>query len=264
MTPPADSLSGKVAFITGAGSGLGEAMARLLAGCGARVAVVDRAAEAAARVATEIAAAGGEARAITVDVSVPEQVEAAMKEIAQAWGRLDILCANAGTNGVWAPVDDLTAQEWDQTMGVNLKGTFLVIREGAALMKQSGGGSIIITSSVIGTQSFSLGGASAYGASKAGQVALAKMSALELAKHRIRVNVICPGAFTTGMRTNRRNTTDLVPTIQLPEGSVPITQGRAGKPEQVARLVWFLASDLSDHITGTEIVIDGGQTLLMG
>lgn len=264
MTPPADSLSDKVAFITGAGSGLGEAMARLLAACGARVAVVDRAAEQAARVAAEITAAGGTARALTADVSVAAQVDAVMQEVAQIWGRLDILCANAGTNGIWAPVDDLTAQEWDETLDVNLKGTFLVMRAGVPLMKQSGRGSIIITSSIVGTCSFSLGGASAYAASKAGQVALGLSAALELAKHRIRVNVICPGAIKTNIRANRRNTTGLIPPVQLPQGSVPLTPGSAGEPEQVARLVWFLASDLSDHITGAEIVIDGGQTLLVG
>lgn len=239
-------------------------MARLLAACGARVAVVDRAAEPAARVATEIAAAGGAARAITADVSVPAQVEAAMSEVAQAWGRLDILCANAGTNGVWAPVEDLTAQEWDDTLGINLKGTFLAIRSGVPLMKQSGGGSIIITSSLIGTRNFGFSGVGAYAASKAGQVALAKTSALELARHRIRVNTICPGAFTTAIRANHRNTKGVIPPVQFPEGSVPLTRGQSGKPEQVARLVWFLASDLSDHITGAEIQIDGGQSLLRG
>ncbi len=264
MNPPVDSLSGKVALVTGAGSGIGEAMARLLAACGARVAVVDRATEQANRVAEGIVAVGGAARALHADVSVPEQMEAAVNEVAQAWGRLDILCANAGANGVWAPVDDITPAEWDDTLGVNLKGTFLTMRAGVPLMKRSGGGSIIITSSVIGTRSFSIGGGSAYAASKAGQVALGLSSALELAKHRIRVNLICPGAITTNMKTNRRNTTGLVPTMQLPEGSVPLTGGLAGKPEQVARLAWFLASDLSDHITGAEILIDGGQTLLMG
>lgn len=125
---------------------------------------------------------------------------------------------------------------------------------------------MIITSSVNGTRMFSNAGATAYAASKAGQVALGKLLALELAKDRVRVNVICPGAIETRIDENTEER-DLVaaqePAI-YPEGKIPLTDGRPGTPEQVAQLVLFLASDAASHITGTEIWIDGGQSLLQG
>lgn len=265
MNPPADSLSGKVAFITGAGSGLGEAAARVLAASGARVAVVDRAAEESARVAAAINATGGVAMALTANVTKPDELAAAVTAVETHWQRLDIVCANAGINGTWAPVDDLTPEEWDQTLGVNLKGTFLTVRACTPLLKRTGGGSIIITSSGVGSRMFSMTGASAYAASKAGQVAFGHMTALELAKHKIRVNTICPGAFRSNIMTatRHRNTRDLRLPVTFPEGNFPLT-GQAGSTEQIARLIWYLASDLSDYISGTEIYIDGGQSLLMG
>jgi NAD(P)-dependent dehydrogenase (short-subunit alcohol dehydrogenase family) len=132
-------------------------------------------------------------------------------------------------------------------------------------MKQQGG-SIIITSSVNGTRMFSNTGASAYATSKAGQVAFAKMMALELAKHKIRVNVICPGAIETEIddNTKHENLEAIQEPVEYPEGSIPLTDGNPGSSEQVADLVYFLASDASNHITGTEIWIDGGQSLLQG
>jgi len=151
-------------------------------------------------------------------------------------------------------------------MAVNLKGTFLTVRACTPLLKRAGGGSIIITSSGVGTRMFSNSGSSAYATAKAAQVAFGRMIALELAKDRIRVNTICPGAFTTNIvKTTRfRNTKGLRLPAQFPEGKVPLTGGGPGQPVQVARLVWFLASDLSDHITGTEVYIDGAQSLLVG
>ncbi len=264
MNPPVDSLAGKVAFITGAGSGLGEATARLLAACGARVAVVDREAEKAAQVAAAINRQGGTALALTVDVTRLEQLNSAVAEVESRWRRLDIVCANAGVNGTWAPVDDITPEEWDETLGINLKGTFLTVRACTPLLKRLGGGSIIITSSGVGSRMFTQSGASAYAASKAGQVAFGRMSALELARHKIRVNTICPGAFKSTLRSRSRNNRGLFPRVELPEGSVPLNGGREAMPEQIARLIWYLASDLSDHITGTEVYIDGAQSLLMG
>ncbi len=265
MNPPADSLPGKVAFITGAGSGLGEAAARVLAASGARVAVVDRSTVESARVAAAINATGGVAMALTANVTKPDELAAAVTAVEAHWQRLDIVCANAGINGTWAPVDDLTPEEWDQTLGVNLKGTFLTVRACTPLLKRTGGGSIIITSSGVGSRMFSMTGASAYAASKAGQVAFGHMTALELAKHKIRVNTICPGAFRSNIMaaTRHRNTRDLRLPVTFPEGNFPLT-GQAGSTEQIARLIWYLASDLSDYISGTEIYIDGGQSLLMG
>ena len=128
------------------------------------------------------------------------------------------------------------------------------------------GGSIIVTSSVNGTRIFSNTGATAYSCSKAGQVAFTKMVALELARHRIRANVICPGAIETniGENTEQRDLEVVREPVEYPEGKIPLTDGKPGTPEQVAQLVLFLASDASSHISGTEIWIDGTESLLMG
>ena len=128
------------------------------------------------------------------------------------------------------------------------------------------GGSVIITSSVNGTRVFSNTGATAYSCTKAAQVAFAKMVALELAKHRIRVNVICPGAIETDIseNTEQRNLEQIREPVDFPEGKIPLTDGKSGTSEQVAQLVLFLASDASSHISGTEIWIDGTESLLKG
>lgn len=128
------------------------------------------------------------------------------------------------------------------------------------------GGSIIITSSVNGTRIFSNSGATAYSTSKAGQVAFAKMAALELAKDKIRVNVVCPGAIETKIEesTEKRDVEHTHLTVEFPEGKIPLTDGKPGTAEQVARLALFLASDASSHITGTQIFIDGAESLLQG
>jgi NAD(P)-dependent dehydrogenase (short-subunit alcohol dehydrogenase family) len=266
MNPPVDSLQGKVALITGAGSGLGEAIARMLAACGARIGAVDRNESQVKRVVEAIIASGGAALALPADVTAADQLAAAVTKVEETWGRLDIVCANAGINGVWAPVDEITPEEWDETMAVNLKGTFLTVRACTPLLKRGGGGSVIITSSVAGNRMFSTSGSSAYASSKAGQVAFGRMIALELARHKIRVNTVCPGAFKSNISVDSRfrNLRNLRLPVQLPEGNVPLTGGWAGPAEPIARLVWFLASDLSDHITGTEVYADGAQSLLMG
>ena len=266
MNPPADSLQGKVAFITGAGSGLGEAVARLFAACGARIGAADRDEEKLGKVCADITAAGGTVLALPCDVSVPEQVRAAVGKLDQAWGQLDIVVANAGINGTWAPVDVLTAEDWDATLDTNLKGTFLTVNACTPLLKRAGRGAIVIVSSGAGNRMFAMTSASAYAASKAGQVAFGRMIALELAKHKIRVNTVCPGAFTSNIVRGTRfiNTKDLRLPVLYPEGTVPLTGGPVGAPDQIARAVWFLASDLADHVTGTELYVDGGQSLLQG
>jgi NAD(P)-dependent dehydrogenase (short-subunit alcohol dehydrogenase family) len=172
--------------------------------------------------------------------------------------------ANAGINGVWAPIEELTPEEWDRTLGINLKGTFLTVKYAVPYLKRRGG-SVIITASVNGTRIFSNTGATAYSCSKAGQVAFTKMVALELAPHKVRVNVICPGAIETEIdeNTEKRDLERVKIPVEYPKGSQPLA-GKPGTSEQVARLVLFLASDDSDHITGTEMWIDGGESLLRG
>ena len=258
-------LTGKVALITGAGSGIGEAAARLLAKEGAKVAALSRTEEDIEKVVEAIRASGGEALALPADISQPQQMQEAIKRIGAEWGRLDIVFANAGINGVWAPLDELEPEEWDKTLDVNLKGTFLTVKYALPYLKKQGG-SVIVTSSVNGTRMFSNTGATAYACSKAAQVAFTKMVALELAEHRIRVNVICPGAIETQIEesTEKRDLEKVKEPVEYPEGAIPLTDGRSGTSEQVAQLVLFLASDASDHITGTEIWIDGGQSLLQG
>lgn len=258
-------LTEKVVLITGAGSGIGRASALLLAREGAKIAALGRTANELETLVEQIKEAGGSALALTADVSRAADMEGAISQIEEQWGRLDIVFVNAGINGVWAPIEDLTTEEWDTTLAINLRGTFLSVKYAVPLLKRQGG-SVIITSSVNGTRMFSNTGATAYACSKAAQVAFAKMVALELAPVQIRVNVICPGAIETSIdeNTEHRNLESIRTPVEFPAGKVPLTKGKPGSSEQVAQLVLFLASDVSSHITGTEVWIDGAQSLLQG
>lgn len=265
MSAKNGSLAGRVAVITGAGSGIGESAALLLAEEGVRIGALGHTRENVAKTVEKIEKAGGEAVSLVADVAKADEMEAVYRKIGEKWGRLDIVFANAGINGVWAPLEELPPEEWDKTLQTNLKGTFLTVKYAIPLLRKQGG-SVIVTSSVNGTRMFSNTGATAYACSKAGQVAFTKMVALELAEYRIRVNVICPGAITTEIseNTEQRDLEGVRPAVDFPEGKVPLTGGDPGRPDQVARLVHFLASDASDHISGTEMWIDGAQSLFQG
>jgi NAD(P)-dependent dehydrogenase (short-subunit alcohol dehydrogenase family) len=258
-------LENRVALVTGGGSGIGAAAAKRLAREGVRVAVLSRTADEVREVVDEIRSAGGQALEATADVSSPEEVKAAIEKTVQEWGRLDIVLANAGINGVWAAIEELTPDDWDQTLSVNLKGTFLTIKYAVPHLKVQGG-SVIVVSSVNGTRVFSNTGATAYSCSKAGQVAMTKMLAVELGPAKVRVNVICPGAIETNIdaNTDRRNVEHVGMEVEFPEGKIPLTGHEPGSSEQVAELVLFLASDASSHISGTEVWVDGAQSLLVG
>jgi NAD(P)-dependent dehydrogenase (short-subunit alcohol dehydrogenase family) len=258
-------LNNEVALITGAGSGIGKAAALRLAQAGAKIIALGRTEDDIKVTAEEIIRAGGQAIHVVADISKPDEMKAALDRVASEWGRLDVVFANAGINGVWAPIEELAPDEWAKTLTVNLTGTFLTVKYALPLLKRQGG-SVIITSSINGTRVFSNAGASAYSSSKAGQVAFAKMAALELAKHRIRVNVICPGWIETEIEesTEKRHVEAAEEPIEFPEGSVPLTDGEPGTSEQVAELVLFLASEASNHISGTEVWIDGASSLLRG
>ena len=254
------SLQDRVALITGGSSGIGLAAAQLFVEHGARVGVLGRTEDEVRRAAEEL----GEGKAIPLVANVADgdQVRRAVEALVDRWDRLDVVFANAGVNGVWAPIDELKPEEWEQTLRVNLTGTFFTIKYAVPYLKRRGG-SIIVTSSVNGTRMFSNSGASAYATSKAGQVALTKMLALELAEYGIRANVICPGAIETEIdeNTQKRDLEHTGWAADYPEGRVPLTGGGPGKAEDVAL---FLASDVSSLISGTEIWIDGTESLLQG
>lgn len=258
-------LTGKVALVTGAGSGIGKAAAQLLAKEGAKIAALGRTEDALKETVDQIQGDRGEALAVVADISQPDQMQQAIQQTVDKWGQIDIVFANAGINGVWAPLEELEPEEWDKTLNINLKGTFLTVKYAVPYLKKQGG-SVIVTSSVNGTRIFSNTGATAYSCSKAAQVAFTKMVALELAKHRIRVNVICPGAIETdiGESTEQRDLERVKEPVEFPAGKIPLTDGKPGTSEQVAQLVLFLASDASSHITGTEVWIDGAESLLKG
>ncbi len=255
----------QVALVTGAGSGIGKAAALLLARAGVKLAALGRSKDELEQTVAEIEQADGQALAVLADIGKPDQVERAVRQVIDRWGRLDIVFANAGINGVWAPIEELQPDEWERTININLTGTFLTIKYAVPYLKKQGG-SVIITASVNGTRIFSNTGATAYSCSKAGQVAMAKMLALELAPARVRVNVICPGAIETNIdeNTEQRDLERVRVPVEYPKGSQPLEHGRPGSAEQVAQLVQFLASDAASHITGTEIWIDGAESLLRG
>ncbi len=258
-------LGGKVALITGAGSGIGKATATLFAREGAKVAALGHTEDELKQAVTEIEDAGGEAIAVVADISQPDQMEQAVQQIIDHWGRLDIVFANAGINGVWAPLEELEPEEWNKTIGVNLTGTFLTVKYAVPHLKKQGG-AIIVTSSVNGTRIFSNTGASAYSSTKAAQVAFTKMIALELAPDKVRANVICPGAIETNIEesTEQRDVEDVRLDVEIEHGGMPLTGGEPGTSEEVAELVLFLASDKARHITGTEMWIDGAESLIRG
>jgi len=259
------NLTGKVALITGAGSGIGKATATLLGMQGMKVGVLSDTTAEIQQTAAEIQQQGGEALVLTADVSQEKQVQQAVQALVDRWQQIDVVFANAGMNGVWAPIEELGLQDWQDTLATNLTGTFLTIKYTVPHLKKQGG-SILVTSSVNGTRVFSNTGATAYSTTKAGQVALAKMLAVELGPHNIRVNVICPGKTQTQIEENSRHR-DLEQVkfpVQYPKGSIPLGEGKPASAAQIAQLALFLVSDAASHITGTEVWIDGGASLIQG
>lgn len=258
-------LTGKVALVTGVSSGIGRGAALRFGQEGAKVIGVARESDdpEVRKLGDEIQKAGGTFLAVQADVSKDADMKRAIEEGVKKFDRLDIVVANAGINGVWAPIDELKPEEWDKTIATNLTGTFLTLHYTIPHLKKAGGGSVIVISSVNGNRSFASPGATAYSTSKAGQVAMMKMLAVEVGKSQIRVNAICPGAIHTNIEesTTKRETEKLGLAIEFPKGKPAVNQGQGEVPD-VADVCLFLASDLSRHVSGVEIYVDGGLSLV--
>ena len=259
-----NDLANKVAIITGAASGIGKATAISLADKGMKVALVDLNVDDLEEVKATINNKGQVAISLEANVAEPTSIQQAIDETVEKWQQIDTVFINAGINGAVSSIEDLTPSEWDNTIETNLKSTFLTVKYSVPFMKTNGG-SIIITSSINGNRIFKNFGMSAYSTSKAGQAAFGKMAALELAQYNIRVNMICPGAIDTNIEKNtfkdEKHLEEIAIPVEYPEGNQPLSH-QSGSAQQVADLVYFLSSDLSSHITGTEVYIDGAESLL--
>ncbi len=258
-------LKDKVALITGGSSGIGRAAAVAMAREGAKIALTARRARRCQEAVDEIEGMGGEALALPGNVADAEHVEALVAATVERWGRLDIVVPNAGINGVFAPIEDITPEEWDQTQNINVRGTFLTVKYAIPHLRAAGGGSIVVVSSVNGNRIFSNFGFTSYSCSKAAQVTFAKMAAVELAQWDIRINVVCPGWTKTsiGENTFARDIDKIKIPREYPEGMVPLQQ-RPASSEEVANAILFLASNDASYVTGTEIYVDGALSLFQG
>lgn len=245
-------LANKTALITGAGSGMGRVAAMLFAKEGARVACIDINENAAGETAKAIAAAGGKACAFKADVSKGADANAMVAAAVEQLGPPNILYNNAGIEGASNFVANMPEEDFDRVIAINLRGVWLGMKYALPHMVKNGGGSIINTASIAGL--VGLRGSAAYCAAKAGVIALTRVAALEYGRYNIRVNAICPGAIDT-------------PMVQRIGGvgeraiNRVSTLGRIGKPEEIAQMALFLASDDASFATGASFIVDGGWTV---
>jgi NAD(P)-dependent dehydrogenase (short-subunit alcohol dehydrogenase family) len=243
---------GKTAFITGAASGIGRATAVAFAAEGARVVVTDRVEAALQETAEYVKESGGEVLAIACDVSKPEEIEAAVAQAVNTFGRIDCAFNNAGVENKATPLHEIELEEWDRILSINLRGTFVCMKHEIAQMVRQGSGVVVNTSSGAGIRGVA-GGAS-YAASKHAMIGMTKSAALDYAKQNIRVNCVLPGNIATPMM-DRFTGGDIQKAIDLE----PV--GRLGKPEEIAEAVLWMCSDLGGFVTGASIVVDGGWSL---
>ena len=250
-----ERLAGKVAFITGAGMGIGREAARLFAGEGARIVVADIDGQAAGETVRLVEAAGGRAVAVSGDVAVEADVRRMVDDGVARFGALHVLYNNAGV--LWKDRDrsalETDERWWDRVMAINLKSVFWVTKYGVPHLRAAGGGSIIVMGSVSALVGFTRA-QDAYTAAKGGLISLTKSLAIQLARERIRCNIIHPGIVDTPLQAPYLNEA-LRPEF---EGGIPL--GRIAQPREIAAVALFLASDDSSYMTGAELVVDGGFT----
>lgn len=254
MAQHKDELAGKVAFVTGAGSGIGRATAIAFAAAGASVALIDASAEAVRETALMISEKGGQALAITCDVRQTEQVKAALDQTVETFGGLNCAFNAAGVDQTGVPTAECTEEDWDRVITTDLRGLFVCLKHELQTMAKGGGGAIVNCSSGAGVKGFK--GQPAYVASKHAVVGLSKAAALDHIGQGIRVNVLCPGITDTPMMANITGNT--------PEGKAPMIAqepiGRMGRPEEIAAAALWLCSDAASFVVGSTMLVDGGQT----